>query len=237
MTEPEIIPPEEKPRRPAEFTDEIFDVICDRMAGGEGLRKICEDPQMPSRQTFLRWIEKDTGRQAQYTAAREALMDWYAEEILTIAWDSSKDTIPADGKKPARCDNEWVNRSRLKVDTLKFLMAKLHPKRYGDRLPETVEQRTHEMGIRAALGASKGDLLRLILRSGILMAGIGLLLGFAGAFGLTRLLANLLFGVGERDPMTLGTVAALLAFVALLACYIPARRATRVDPMVALRYE
>jgi hypothetical protein len=143
----EIIPPPEKPQRPAEFTDEIFQEACDRMAGGEGLRKICEDPQMPSRQTFLRWIEKDSGRQAQYTAAREALMDWYAEEILTIAWDSSRDTIPAEGKKPARCDNEWVNRSRLKVDTLKFLMAKLHPKRYGDKLPETVEQRTHEAAL------------------------------------------------------------------------------------------
>ena len=101
----------------------------------------------------------------------------------------------------------------------------------------SVEQRTHEIGIRAALGASKGDLLRLILRSGMLMAGIGLAVGFGGVFGLTRLLANLLFGVGERDPMTIGAVACLLAFVALLACYIPARRATKVDPMIALRYE
>jgi len=101
----------------------------------------------------------------------------------------------------------------------------------------SVEQRTHEIGIRAALGASKGDLLRLILRSGMLMAGIGLAVGFGGVFGLTRLLANLLFGVGERDPMTIGAVACLLSFVALLACYIPARRATKVDPMIALRYE
>jgi putative ABC transport system permease protein len=101
----------------------------------------------------------------------------------------------------------------------------------------SVEQRTHEIGIRAALGASKGDLVRLVLRSGMAMAGIGLVLGFGGAFGLTRLLKNLLFGVGERDPVTLGAVAALLAGVALAACYIPARRATKVDPMVALRYE
>src|SRR5258708_4940911 len=144
MSEPEITPPPENPKRPSEFTDDIFSVICERMTEGEGLRKICSDPDMPSRQTFLRWMEKDTGRQAQYTAAREALMDWYAEEILDIAWDSSKDTIPATKTKPARCDNEWVARSRLKVDTLKFLMAKLHPKRYGDKLPENVAQRRHE---------------------------------------------------------------------------------------------
>ena len=101
----------------------------------------------------------------------------------------------------------------------------------------SVEQRTHEIGIRAALGASRSDLLRLILRSGMLMAGIGLAIGFGGAFGLTRLLANLLFGVGARDPVTIAAVAGILACVALLACYIPARRATRVDPMIALRYE
>ena len=101
----------------------------------------------------------------------------------------------------------------------------------------SVVQRTREIGIRAALGASRSNLLRLILRSGMLMAGLGLVLGFAGAVGLTRLLSNLLFGVGERDPMTITTVAVVLASVALLACYIPARRATKVDPMVALRYE
>jgi putative ABC transport system permease protein len=101
----------------------------------------------------------------------------------------------------------------------------------------SVAQRTHEIGIRAALGATTGDILRLILRSGTLLSGLGLLLGFAGALGLTRLLEALLFGVSSRDPLTIAAVAIILACVAMLACYIPARRASRVDPVVALRYE
>ncbi|MCC6366685.1 MAG: ABC transporter permease [Bryobacterales bacterium] len=101
----------------------------------------------------------------------------------------------------------------------------------------SVEQRTHEIGIRAALGASKSDLMGLIVRGGMLVAGAGLAVGFTGSYGLTRLLAGLLFGVGAHDPMTTGAVAGVLSFVAILACYIPARRAARVDPMVALRYE
>lgn len=133
--QPEIIPPEASAKRPSEFADEIFDEICDRMANGKGLREICTDPDMPSRQTFLRWIEKDTARQTRYQQAREALMDWYAEEILEIAWDDSGDTIKDKAGNP-KPNNEWINRSRLKVDTLKFLMAKLYPKRYGERLPE-----------------------------------------------------------------------------------------------------
>ena len=101
----------------------------------------------------------------------------------------------------------------------------------------SVEQRTHEIGIRAALGASRSDLLGLVLRGGMVLAAAGLALGFGGALGLTRLLSNLLFGVGERDPLTMVAVAAILGLTALLACFIPARRATKVDPLVALRYE
>lgn len=101
----------------------------------------------------------------------------------------------------------------------------------------SVVQRTHEIGIRAALGATTGDVLRLILRGGMLMSGFGLLFGLGGVLGLTRLLKTLLFGVGSRDPMTIMAVAGVLACVAMLACYIPARRASRVDPVVALRYE
>jgi len=101
----------------------------------------------------------------------------------------------------------------------------------------SVVQRTHEIGIRAALGATTGDVLRLILRGGMLMSGFGLFLGFGGVLGVTRLLETLLFGVGSRDPLTIAAAAGILAGVAMLACYIPARRASRVDPVVALRYE
>jgi putative ABC transport system permease protein len=101
----------------------------------------------------------------------------------------------------------------------------------------SVVQRTHEIGIRAALGASSFDVVGMILRAGMLMAGAGLVLGFLGALALTRLLATLLFGVGARDPLTIIGVGVILAMVAWLASYVPARRAAKVDPMICLRYE
>ena len=100
-----------------------------------------------------------------------------------------------------------------------------------------VAQRTREMGIRAALGATERSLLRLILDRGVRLTLIGLAIGVAGAFGLTRLMATLLYGVGARDPLTMVSVGVILAGVAIAASYVPARRATRVDPVVALRYE
>jgi putative ABC transport system permease protein len=100
-----------------------------------------------------------------------------------------------------------------------------------------VTQRTQEFGIRMALGASPADVLKQVFLEGSRLAALGLALGLIAALALTRLMASLLFGVKPSDPVTLGVAAALLAFVALATCYIPARRATRVDPLVALRYE
>ncbi len=101
----------------------------------------------------------------------------------------------------------------------------------------TVSRQTHEIGIRMALGAGRADVLRMVLRAGLQLLGMGVGVGLLVSFGVTRVIASQLLGVSPRDPVTLGSVVAVVAVVGLAACYFPARRGTRVDPMVALRYE
>jgi putative ABC transport system permease protein len=101
----------------------------------------------------------------------------------------------------------------------------------------SVAQRTHEMGVRAALGASAGAILHLVISGGMTRVVAGLAIGVCGALALTRMMKSLLFEVSTWDPWTLCAVALGLIMVAVMACYAPARRATKVDPMVALRYE
>jgi putative ABC transport system permease protein len=101
----------------------------------------------------------------------------------------------------------------------------------------TVAQRTHEIGIRMALGAKPKDMLRLIIGQGMKLGVIGVAIGFAIAMGLTHFLSSMLFGITATDPVSFGAVILMLLVVVVMACYVPARRAMRVDPMIALRHE
>jgi putative ABC transport system permease protein len=101
----------------------------------------------------------------------------------------------------------------------------------------TVSRQTHEIGIRMALGARRADVLRLVMRMGLRLIGLGLVAGMLVTLGVSRVLTSQLWGVSPQDPVTLSGVVAVVAIAGLSACYFPARRATRVDPMVALRHE
>jgi putative ABC transport system permease protein len=143
-------------------------------------------------------------------------------------------------KSLAQIKTESLGSSRLNTlllgvfATLALLLAAIGI--YGV-ISYSVVQRTREMGIRAALGATSGDILQLVLGHGMSAVVVGLVIGTGAVFGLTRLITSLLFGVGEHDPATLVSVGLILAFVALVACYLPARRATKVNPVIALREE
>ena len=166
---------------------------------------------------------------------------------LSIVGNVRKEVQALDPEQPIaaiRTMNDWVATSTAAPryrTTLLGLFAALAmilaaTGIYGV-ISYSVAQRTHEIGVRMALGARQLDVLKLVVRQGMILTLIGVGLGLGGAFALTRVMSSLLFGVTEKDPITFGVVAALLMAVAFIACFVPARRATKVDPLTALRYE
>ena len=143
-----------------------------------------------------------------------------------------------------RTQQEWLQRSRARASFTLVMLGIASGVAlllgvvgiYGV-ISYAVSQRTREIGVRMALGARQGDVSRMVLRQGFLLAGIGVILGWAAAFGLTRLMSSLLYEVNPLDPVTYGAVAVVLAAIALAASYLPARRAARVNPIEALRWE
>ncbi len=161
-------------------------------------------------------------------AIREAA--WSVDPQLAIPQEKTLKTVLARSEAPRRYETSLVTLFALSAVLLAMLGL------YAV-ISHSVSQRTHEIGTRMALGARQGDVLRMVVREGAVLAGLGTLAGLGGALALARFLRGLLFEIQPTDPATFVAVAILLTLVALLACYIPARRAMRVDPMVALRYE
>lgn len=141
--------------RPSDYSAEITGAICNRLSQGESLRSICADEGMPDKSTVMRWLGLHKEFQDQYARAREAQADYWAEEIIEISDDDAQDAIVDPESGNARINSEFVARSRLRVDTRKWLMARMAPKKYGDKL-DIDQKTTHEVG------SSVSDLMRAI---------------------------------------------------------------------------
>jgi putative ABC transport system permease protein len=187
---------------------------------------------------------------AQFADARGILRDWVvrtdndpkaiAANVRAAVWDVDKDLPVTRIRTMEEVRSAAVVSPRLNLLLFGFFAAlalMLASVGIYGVTAYSVVQRTREIGIRMALGASRGDVVRIVVSQGVRLATIGVLLGLIGAFALTRLMTSMIYGVSSSDPATFLVVAFLLASVALPACYIPARRAMRVDPIVALRYE
>ena len=130
----EIDPPRKPTGRPSDYSELVAGEICERMVRGEGLLKICSDPGMPARQTVYRWLEANEGFRDRYVRAREALMDFYAEQILVIAFDESGDIVvdqAPDGRSKTVANHAKVQRDRLKVDSSASRASAPETMRYG----------------------------------------------------------------------------------------------------------
>jgi hypothetical protein len=148
---------------PSTFTDEIFETILGRLANGQTLRQICRDPEMPDRETVVRWTRNDDGRRRQYDQARRDGTDSLADDLVDIAWDTSNDTTVTERGTPV-ANHEWIARSRLKSETIRFLLMKLNPRRYGEKLPEAIEAEALEMEQQSRIAeAQQIDKIELIM--------------------------------------------------------------------------
>jgi len=203
----------------------------------------------------VRYTALDTAAKAQMYFPF-AQFPYYSDRTIVVRTDGDpRDLVPAargeiraiDKDQPIsyiRTMEEIVGRSVSQRRFNMFLLAILAGLAlllaavgiYGV-ISYSVEQRTHEIGLRMALGAQPGDVRKLIIRRGMALTLIGVVIGLIAAFGLTRLIKTLLFEVSATDPVTFVVIAILLAGVSLMACYLPARRATKVDPIIALKYE
>jgi putative ABC transport system permease protein len=164
----------------------------------------------------------------------------FANAVRQAIWSVDRDQAVADIRTMARVQADSIARQRFNMLLLTLFaglaLMIVAVGLYGV-MSYTVEQSTREIGVRVALGAQSSDVLRLVIGQGMVMTSIGIGLGLLGAMGLTRLMKTLLFGVSATDPIVFAGVAAALLLVALVACWVPARRASKVDPMVALRCE
>jgi putative ABC transport system permease protein len=160
--------------------------------------------------------------------------------LKSVVWSLDADVPVVSLKTMKQHFSRWLVRPRfymLLFGIFAVLAAALAFVGIYGVISYSVSQRTHEIGIRMALGAQRGDILKLVVGQGMMLVLIGVVVGLAGAIALTRFLASFLFEVAPTDPLTFVAITFLLAAVALVAVYVPARRATKVDPMVALRYE
>ena len=163
-----------------------------------------------------------------------------ATSVRNAVWEIDKDQPVSNIRSMDEIVSEAVARQRfstLLLGVFAGLALVLAAVGIYGVMSYSVAQRTREIGIRMALGAQRSDVLKLTIANSLKLVGTGLIIGLAAAFALTRVMASLLFGVSATDPITFATISLVLMSVALLASYIPALRATKVDPMVALHYQ
>jgi putative ABC transport system permease protein len=215
----------------APLTGEIVGIVGDTKADGiaENIYPMIYWPYFQFPQNFNSFVVRADGDPTRLIASIKERI-WSIDRTLPISKIATMDQLISDSLARRR-----LNMVLLSIfATVALLLAAVGI--YGV-MSYSVSRRTNEMGVRIALGAQATDVMMLILKQGLTVAALGMAVGIAAALALTRLMSSLLFGVSATDPFAFGAVAIALMIVALVACYIPARRATRVDPMTALRNE